>query len=64
MDTNEGQTLTSDGRFRFQEVAKPSAHFTGVSDCAGCSLAGTMEIAPPCSLGARKDGKRGIWVNQ
>jgi hypothetical protein len=62
MDTNEDQTLTLDGRFRFQEVTKALSHFTGVSDCTGCKLVGTMEMAPPCSPGARKDRKRGIWV--
>jgi hypothetical protein len=42
VDTNEEQTFTLDGRFKFKE---------------------TMKITkPPCSPGARKDGKRGIWV--
>jgi hypothetical protein len=61
VDTNEEQTFTLDGRFKFKETMKITK-YTGVSDCAGCALASLREVAPPCSPGARKDGKRGIWV--
>lgn len=70
MDTNEEQTLTLDGRYRFAETAwaeyipgKPyREEHTGNSDCHGCVMIGAKEVTPPCSPGARKDGKSGIWV--
>jgi len=70
VDTNEAQTLTLDGRYRFAETAgaeythgKPyREEHTGNSDCHGCALIGAKEVTPPCSPGARKDGKSGIWV--
>ena len=70
MDTNEEQTATLDGRFQFTEVprapyvpGKPyQEEFTGKSDCHGCVLIGSLEQHPPCSPGARHDGKSGIWV--
>ena len=70
MDTNEAQTVTLDGRYRFVETLKAQyipgkpyrEEHTGMSDCNGCALPGSLEVAPPCSPGARRDGKSGIWV--
>jgi hypothetical protein len=69
VDTNEEQTLTLDGRYRFAETNKAQyvpgkpyqEEYTGNSPCHGCAMVGVNELAPPCSPGARKDGKSGIW---
>lgn len=61
MDVNDAETETLDGTLVFRPTTE--------STCKGCVIRGQYAIgqstdAPPCSAGARKDGRHGIWVRK